>query len=566
MKNHQPVFPSMPPSTRRPRSSVAAVGSALSLSLLLVACGGGSGASDAGVGSSEPKAGGNLVYATGDAEPTCLDPVSPGNVAQALVSTQYLEALFFQDEEGDIQPWLAESWKWSDDRLSLDVTVRDDVKFTDGTPLNAETIAANVSYIQDPKTLSSTARLALEKIESVEKVDELTARLHLSSPDNALLEHFAQVWVPIQSQKALERGMEENCLTPVGTGPFKVESWTKQQEVVLVRNDEYNSAPPSSTHEGPAYLDKIIWRFLPDHAARYAALQSGEVDVIDVIQPQDAVAAESDPNLDTLIGSRPGHIVNLSLNARKAPFDDVRVREAFVRSVNVDAALQSVFLGTVPRSNSLLSSITKFSLQQPAVFATDVEKANRLLDEAGWVERDADGYRTKDGKRLSVTALQTDIVLVPVSVLEQFQASAKDTGIEVRIAQEELTSFTTRRNTWDYDLLPQYYTKNSPAVLNLTHTLHNVESLANGYHSNSNGVTGPEAEAYDQILADASTTADEAERSDLYAEAQSLAAKQYPNLPIFDQQTRLGFRSDVMGINLVSPLTMPQFTDAWLDR
>ena len=551
---------------KRPLSIMAA-STAVALSLLLSGCGNAGSASSEGSESGTPKAGGTLVFATGDAEPTCLDPVSPGNVAQALVSTQYLEALFFQDDKGEIQPWLAKSWKWSKDRLALDVVLRDDVKFTDGTPLNADTVIENVKYIKDPKTLSSTARLAVEKVKSVEKIDAQTARIHLSSPDNALLEHFAQVWVPIQSQTALKRGLEANCLSPVGTGPFKVESWTKQQEVVLVRNENYNTAPPTSKHQGPAYLEKIRWRFLPDHAARFAALQSGEVDAIDVIQPQDEVAAEADPTLETLVASRPGHVVNLALNARKAPFNDVRVREAFVRSVNVDSALQSVFLGKVPRSNSLLSSITKFSVQQPEVFATDQAKANQLLDEAGWTERDSEGYRTKNGKRLSVTALQTDIVLVPVSVLEQFQASAKEVGIELKISAEELSSFTTKRNSWDYDLAPQYYTKNSPAVLNLTHVLKNIESVQKGgYHANSNGITGPEADKYDKILAEAETVGDEAKRGKLYEEAQVLAAKQYPNLPIFDQQTRLGFRSDVKDVKLVSPLTMPQFHDAWLDR
>lgn len=552
--------------SRKKHLPAMAVGSALTLSLLLTACGGGATAASSVSDAGTPKSGGTLVYATGDAEPTCLDPVSPGNVAQALVSTQYLESLFFQDDNGEIQPWLAKSWKWSKDHLSLDVTLRDDVKFTDGAPLNADTIIENVKYIKDPKTLSSTARLAVEKVKSVEKISEQTARIHLSSPDNALLEHFAQVWVPIQSQKALKRGVEANCLSPVGTGPFKVESWAKQQEVVLVRNENYNTAPPTSQHQGPAYLDKIRWRFLPDNSARYAALQSGEVDVIDVIQPQDEIAAEADPSIDTLVKSRPGHTVNLALNARKEPFNDVKVREAFVRAVDVDAALQSVFLGKVPRSNSYLSTITKFNVQQPEVFSTDVAKANKLLDEAGWTTRDSEGYRTNNGKRLSVTALQTSIVLVPVAMLEQFQASAKEVGIELKIDQEETAAFSARRNAWDYDLAPNYYTKNSPAVLNLTYTLKNIVAIGTGYHSNSNGITGAAAEEYDKILAEASTTPDEKKRGELYEKAQVLAAKQYPALPISDQQTRLGFRSDVKGVKLISPLSMPQFQDTWLDR
>ncbi|GAA1367187.1 ABC transporter substrate-binding protein [Arthrobacter rhombi] len=575
MENRQPAYQAPPDPTVRSRyrrtdgttrHTRALAATMAVLALALSACGGTSRA-DTGASGGKPVTGGTLTFATGDVEPACLDPIVSGNVPQALVSTQYLEPLFFQNDDGDILPWLATRWKWSKDRLSLDITVRDDVHFTDGQQLNAQTIIDNVAYIKDPKTLSSTALLAVEKVASVEKVDEFTARLHLSERDNALLEHFSQVWLPIQSQKALARGADANCLSPVGTGPFTVQRWDKQQEVVLTRNEDYGTPPPTAGHTGPAYLDKIIWRFLPDHAARFAALQSGEIDAIDVLQPQNAVAADADPALDTLIGSRPGHVVNLTFNTTTDPFEDVRVREAFVRSVDVDAALKSIFMGTVPRSNSVLSSITKYNVQEPAVYSTDVEKANRLLDQAGWTARDAEGYRSKDGKRLGTTVIQNDSILVPVSVLEQFQASAKAVGFDLRISQEETSSFNARRYSWDYGLSPLYYTKNSPSVLNIVYDSAHIPSvIKGGYHANNNGLTGPAAGKIDGALRAAATTGDEHARGRLYARAQQLIDAQYLSLPIFDQQTRLGFRADVEGVKLLSPLGMPTFYDTWLDR
>lgn len=514
-----------------------------------------------------PRTGGTLTYATGDVEPACLDPIVSGNVPQALVSTQYLQPLFYQDEHGEISAWLAEDWTWAEDRLSLDITLRQDVFFTDGQQLNADTLVKNVEYIKDPDTLSSTAALAVEKIERVKILDEFTARIVLTEPDNALLEHFSQVWVPIQSQQALARGPEANCLDPVGTGPFKVESWQRQQQVVLVRNEEFHTPAPSAAQDGRAYLDRIVWRFLPDHAARFSALQSGEVDVIDVLQPQNAVAADTDPALRTLIGSRPGHVVNLTFNTTAAPLDDVRVREALVRAVDVDAALRSIFMGTVPRSNSVLSSITKFSQQNPKNYATDVQRANRLLDEAGWTGRDAEGYRTKDGARLSTTVIQNDAVLVPVPVLEQFQHSARQVGFELKIAQEESSVFNARRYAWDYGLAPLYYTKNSPQVLNIVYDSANIPSIIEGgYHANNNGLTGPAADKIDEALRAAAQTANETERGELYSTVQRLVDEQYLSLPIFDQQTRLGFRADVRDIELLSPLGMPTFYETWLER
>lgn len=579
MTNRQPAYRDEPiqasrsadntpdPTGRKLAKHMPLAFAAVGMLLALTACGGAVRADFVQGQAPGPASGGTLVYATGDTEPACLDPIVSGNVPQALVSTQYLEPLFFQDDKGEIKPWLAKGWKWSKDRRALDITVRQDVYFTDGQQLNAETIVENVAYIKDPRTLSSTGILAVEKVASVEKVSEFTARLHLSDPDNALLEHFAQVWVPIQSQKALARGAEANCLSPVGTGPFKVESWSRQQEVVLTRNDNYHTPSPAAGHAGPAYLERIIWRFLPDHAARFAALQSHEVDVIDVIQPQNAVAADADPALDTLIGSRPGHVVNLTLNTTTGPLSDVRVREALVRSVDVDAALKSIFMSTVPRSNSVLSSITRFNRQNPDAYSTDVDKANRLLDDAGWTARDSAGYRTKDGQRLSTNVIQTEAVLIPVSVLEQFQHSARAVGFELAISQEEPASFNAKRYAWDYGLSPLYYTKNSPAVLNIVYDSANIPSvIKGGYHANNNGLTGPAAGTIDKTLRQAATTGNEKQRGELYAQAQQLIDQQYLSLPIFDQQTRLGFRSDVKGIKLLSPLGMPTFYDTWLDR
>ena len=104
----------------------------------------------------KPVSGGVLVYATGDAEPTCLDPHVGGNYPQALVATQYLESLVSKNTAGEIIPWLATKWSESPNGLSWDFTLKKDVKFTDGTALTADAIAANVAHVQDPATASST--------------------------------------------------------------------------------------------------------------------------------------------------------------------------------------------------------------------------------------------------------------------------------------------------------------------------------------------------------------------------------------------------------------------------
>ena len=411
------------------------LGCAIALPLigsLLASCSAGAG-SDSTEENVKPVAGGTLVYASGDAEPSCLDPHVGGNYPQALVASQYLESLFTKDADGKIIPWLAESTEVSEDGLTRTITLRDGITFTDGTKLTAEAIKANIQHLKDPNTASSTGYLAVGKVVDIEIVDELTAKLTLSSPDNALLESLSMPWTAIESPKALERDQATNCAGPVGTGPFKVKSWEHQKAVNLVRNEDYvlpvaNGERASST----AYLDGITWRFIPEAATRYAALQSGEVDVIDNAQP-DTISSAADAGLGHLDAPRPGSSNRIELNSSKVPFNDVKVREAFIRAVDANTGVSALFFGTAKRSNSLLSSVEPLAYSDESLFTTDTAKANQLLDEAGWSERDAEGYRVKDGKRLSLRFPVSTNQSVPAeqSLFEQFQAQAKAVGFEV---------------------------------------------------------------------------------------------------------------------------------------
>jgi len=511
-----------------------------------------------------PVSGGTLTFASGDAEPTCLDPAQSGNVPQALVSTQYIESLFYQSEDGEIEPWLASGWELSEDGLDYTITAQSGISFSDGTAFDAEAIKANIDYIRDPATKSSTGAYALAKVDSVEVTDNTTAVIHLTSPDSALLESLSQVWLPIQSPTALERGLEANCESPVGTGPFIVESWEKQSSITLVRNDDYTSPPPGASHTGPAYLDSIVWKFIPDDASRFAALQTGEVDVVDRVAPESLAALEADSSLTFEGSSRPGYPESLVLNSTKAPFDDVKVREAFIRSLDIDAGLESVYFGSVDRSNSVLSTATKYGIETPDAYSTDVDKAKELLDEAGWT-LGSDGIREKDGESLTVSFLiNGDQVLAAQKALyEQFQASAKQVGIEVKLNSVDVATRYAQLAEWDYDIASAYYTKNSADVLRLIFDSANTE-LVGGYHSNTTGIADKDV---DKLLRAAAESADEDERTDLYAEAQEIVAAGYYQVPIFDQQTRLGIKNTVVhGTRVIPALSLPTFYDSWLTR
>lgn len=515
--------------------------------------------------SADPVTGGTLIYASGDAEPTCLDPHVGGNYPQALVASQYLETLFTKDANGQIGPWLAESTKVSEDGLVRTITVRDGITFHDGTKLGAEAVKANIEHLQDPDTASSTGYLAVGKVDQIKLVDERTAELHLSTPDNALLESLSMPWTAIQSPKALEREQSANCASPVGTGPFKVDSWDRQDAVHLVRNEDYVSpAPQQGREQQGAYLDGITWRFIPEAATRYAALSSGEVDVIDNAQP-DTISSAEGAGLGHLDAPRPGASNRIELNSAKAPFDDIKVREAFIRALDVNAGIDALFFGTAPRSYSLLSSVEPLGISQEALFAPDVAKAEQLLDEAGWNQRDAEGYRVKDGKRLSVSFPVSTNQSVPAeqSLFEQIQASAKKVGIEVKINLLDLSSWYGALAKHEYNLVSAPYTKVGPSVLRILYHSDSTVPAPSGYFANNAQVKDPQI---DQLLTEAEQTEDEAERAEKYRKAQELILGGYYVLPLYDQQNHFLYGKDVKGMGATTAVSTPVYYDVFLDR
>ncbi|MGG7464167.1 MULTISPECIES: ABC transporter substrate-binding protein [unclassified Plantibacter] len=543
------------PPLRRALVTIASTAAAM---LVLVGC-----APAASTASSTPVAGGTLVYASGDAEPTCLDPHVGGNYPQALLATQFLESLVSRDKAGKIIPWLATKWTTSEDGLVWEFTLRDDVTFTDGTPFDAAAVKANVEHLQDPDTKSSTGYLAFGKVKQVDAVDAHTARFTLSSPDSALLESLSQPWNAIESPAGIARGMDANCEAPIGTGPFVVSKWVKQDRVDLTRNEDYNSAPADAAHQGPAYLAGITWRFIPDSASRFAALQAGEVDIIDNAQPDTIVQAEKTKTLVDLDAPRPGASNRIELNSGQAPFNDAKVREAFVKSADIDAGIASLFFGTAKRSYSPLSSAEPTAFSDQSLFGYDLKRANALLDEAGWTTKDADGYRTKDGVKLTVRFPVSTNQSIPAeqSLFEQIQAGAKQAGFDVQLDPLDLSSWYEALGTNAYDAVSAPYTKVGPDVLRILYDSSGITPAPSGYFANHAQLNDPKLDA---ILSQASDTLDADKRAELYKQAQQTILDSYTVLPLYDQQNHFLLSTKLQGVRPLPTVSAPTFTDAWL--
>ncbi|MEX2423390.1 MAG: ABC transporter substrate-binding protein [Acidimicrobiia bacterium] len=537
------------------------------LMLALVACTSGAATDDFASGSTTtdggtPQEGGELVYATGK-DITCLDPHVGGDMPQAAIAAQYLDSMVSQDREGNIHPWLATEWEVSDDGLTWTFHLRDDVVFTDGTPFNAEAVKANLDHMVDPATQSGTAGGYLKPYVSTEVVDDTAAVVTLNRPYAAFLEVLAQPFLGIQSPAALARPLEENCASPVGSGPFKVVSWTPQQEVVLERNENYNSAPPFAENTGPARIEKITWRVIPENATRYGGIRAGEVDVIDFLPPENFAEAENDDRVTLSLNDRPGNPTSLALNVTRPPFDDIRVRQAFLLASDARNGMESIFLGTSTYAGGPLSQPTAFySPDFEDVYAYDLDQANQLLDEAGWTERDSEGHRVKDGQRLTL-----ELPITPADwpasfneLITHIQAMVKDAGFDLDIQNVDGGTGFVRNTTFDYDLRAQYWVTNTADVLRIVFATEYLESA--GWVPNGSGYSNPEL---DDLLNEALATKEPSEREELYYRAQRIISDDALQLTLYAQSSQIASRNDQVQNVVVEPsLSLPYLYDAWV--
>ncbi|MFJ3381404.1 ABC transporter substrate-binding protein [Curtobacterium sp. NPDC090217] len=528
---------------------IGALAGAVAVLLALTACtGSGTSSADA-----TPKNGGTLTYASGDAEPTCLDPHVGGNYPQALLASQYIEELVGLDD-GKPTPALATKWTTSDDGETLTFTLRQGVSFTDGTPFDAAAVVRNIEHVQDPTTASSTGYLALQSIQKATATDDHTVTLSLSRPDSALLESFSQAWVGMESPKALDRSQKENCESPVGTGPFEITDWKHGDRVTLVQNKDYwGKTKPR--------LDGVSWRFIPDSTSRYAALQSGQVDVIDNAQPDQLKAASSKGAIRDLDAPRPGASNRLELNSGHGVFQDEAVRKAFIAGAEIDPGIQSLFLGTAKRSYSVLSSVEPFAYSDKSLFRYQPATAKRLLDDAGW-KVGSDGIREKDGKQLTVTFPVSTNQSVPAerSLFQQIQASEAKVGIKVQLQELDLSSWYAALAKNQYDVVSAPYTKVGPDVLRILYDSASITPAPSGYFANLAQLDEPEL---DSLLQRAAETSDQSTRADLYEQAQKRILESRTVLPLYDQQNHFLYRSSVHGIR-TTPVSTPWFGSAWI--
>ncbi|GAA2584887.1 ABC transporter substrate-binding protein [Dactylosporangium fulvum] len=514
-----------------------------------------------GAGSGTPVRGGTVVFAT-DVEPTCLDPAAPSQIATQILQRNVYDSLIFQDAKGAFHPWLAKSWEISADGTTYTFNLRDDVTFHDGTKFDATAAKATFDHFVDPATKAPLAGSL--PFESATAAAPATLVVKLKSPFAPFLQLASFSVLGIQSPAALAKGQAALCAggpNAVGTGPFTTAAYTKGQSLTFARYDAYNWPPDGAAHQGAAYLDKVEVRFLPENAIRVGAVSSGQAQLAANVPPVTAAAFEAGGGVRILSAAAAGTPFTAYLNTKRAPFDDVKVRQAFQRGIDIENIVKSVYAGRFPRAWSPLTPSTPYSYDSSleGSWAQDLNLANRLLDEAGWTQKDAQGYRVKDGKRLTVVWVQNSTVMREQRdvVAQAIADNAKKLGFEVTLQGLDAGTFASRARAGDYDITDQSNQRADPDML---FNVWSSKFLATKGGANYANVDDPQVDGW---LSQGLTALRQEDRPAAYKPLQRWVIDNAAAVPIYVPQYLLGASNSVQGVQFTVSGYPDSFYTVW---
>ena len=353
------------------------------------------------------------------------------------------EGLVRYGQGGKLEPGLAERWALAGDGLTLTFHLRRGVRFSDGTPFDAEVARWNLARWIGKSDFSWIGLSA--QFKKLEVLDPFTLRLTLKAPVPAALMELSIVRpVRFLSPKAVDAKGKQTA--PVGTGPWQIADNTRSK-TVLVPNDLYWGAKPT--------YKRIELSVVPDELSRVNALRAGDLDVIggewvSSLQPSRAKSLATQPGI-AVVAEAGVSTVLLGFNGLRGPLGDVRVRRAIHLGLDRQAMAKLLYQGYAdPASNLFPPTIPDAGIRR-AVPARDPVAANQLLEDAGWKRTGA--TRSKEGKVLTLELIASDQVLPGARRLSEFiLGQLGELGVSVKVSSLDDATYHDRRQKFDYDL------------------------------------------------------------------------------------------------------------------
>ena len=481
------------------------------------------------------------------AEPVTMDPPQITDLNSTRVIKRMFEGLTAQElGTYKIIPGLAQSWDISKDGLTYTFQLRPNVKFHDGTPLTAEAVKFCFDrQLNDQGPFYATGTYPYVKgflgnVAGVEVVNPTTVQIRLKSPLTPFLQYLAHHSLYIYSPEALKKWGKDIVKHPVGTGPFKLETWEPGVRVVLARHDQYWGGAPK--------VRQAIYVPIIEAQARLSAIKTGEIDLTMDVPPDSLADLRKDPDV-VVAETNSSAVWYVALNTRHAALKDKRVRQALNYAVQKDAITRDILKGTAIVATTPLSPVYgPYHEDKTQRYPYDPEKAKALLKEAGF----ANGFDVTFFVPESGSGMQS-----PVEMGTVIQANLAAVGVRAKIQTMEWGAYLKKY----LDAPDMAEMSWNPSIGDPDHMMYMLLSSDRfppafnaGFYQNPR---------VDELLRKGRTTIDEKERIPLYKEAQRLVVEDAPWIFVDHGKQVIVYRKRVQGFKLHPNFDLV-LTQVWL--
>ena len=450
-------------------------------------------------------------------------------------------------EDGSVTEGLATDWSTDDDGKVWTYTIRPDMKWSDGEPLTSEDVAWTYNQMMDKEEMAVANGSLVENFDKVEAPDESTLVITLKEPQAnnpgqeipVVPEH---VWSKID-----EPGEFKNDEESVGSGPFQLESYEANKSITLKANPNFWRGEPE--------LDEIQYRYYTNSDAQVQAIRSGEVDFISGLSPDQFTALEGADNVELNDGD--GRRFNgISINPGIADADDnefgtghealkdKRVRQAIRAGIDIETLRKQVMQDYAQPATSFIPSVyPTWALKDddPVISGFDVDRAKKLLDEAGW-EEGSDGIRTKDGQKLELRFLTDADEPIEQNTAKFLGPWMEDIGIDLKAESTDVDTVSERTTKGDYDMYFSAWSINPDPDYQLS-----INTCGQRPDADGNGGTSQDgwcSEEFDKLYRAQHVELDEAERAELVQEALAVHYEEAPSVTLWYPSQLEAIRSD----------------------
>lgn len=460
---------------------------------------------------------------------TILDPAHAYDYLSCNVLQNTMEGLTtFEPVTGDVKPCLAESWEISDDGLVYTFHLRKGVKFHDGTSFNADVVKAS---LERAINLQGDPAFLLDVVDHVEVVDDYTVKIYLKYPFSPMLAVLAfTVSYPVSPNTPTDSFVEPPNWV-VGTGPYKIASWSPDKELVLEAFDDYWGTPPKTK--------KIVIRFYERAETLRMDIETGAIDVaFRHLLPADIVDLKNKPEV-VKVWEGPGTFIRyIVFNVTQPPFDNVNVRRAIAAAVNREIICEQVFLGTTTPLYSMIpmGMWSHTDAYKDKYGEHNIELAKQYLQAAG--------YSETNKLKIKLYYTPTHYGTMEADVAQLIKNALEETGmIEVELVYEEWATYIDHMTAGVYGMfLLGWYPDYLDPDDYIYPFVHSSGSPSLGcFYSNP---------TMDKLIEDARKESDISKRTEIYKDIQDLMADEVPVLPLFQGKQYCVTKPDVKGVTL----------------